>query len=162
MLRVNREEYATLAAPTQDRPGRNKDGEIADQMRSFLVPDSFKESESKNVDKERFINIMFALECSNGDVWLFIDHSRLMRFEVHSRGTDWSDDDVRLESEVRVFLGQILYIAADSCRRCGAVHLTGSTGLRHFKRLLDHKRPCVCGGSRCCESTCHARLREAC
>lgn len=104
VLRVTREDYAMLAAPSQDRPGRNKDGEIADQMRSFLVPDNFKEPGSKKVDRDRFINIMFALECSNGDVWLFIDHSRLMRFEVHSRGEDWTEDDVQLESEVGVSL----------------------------------------------------------
>lgn len=104
VVKVTADQYAQMAHPSRDVPGPNKNKEAAARMRSFSVPNTFKDPNSPKPTADRHLNIMMALQCNNGDVWLFIDHTRLMRFEVHSRGTDWTAKDLFLDSDVSLTL----------------------------------------------------------
>lgn len=100
MVKVSKDQYAELTAPTQDMPGPNADPLVAEQMRSFLLPDSFKDKQSRNYDEDRCLNLFMAIRCSNDHVYLFCDHARLIRIEVYSRGEPWTANDLRLGGEV--------------------------------------------------------------
>jgi hypothetical protein len=92
------EDYALLTAPCQHISGTNKDH--SEIMTSFQIPDKFKDPKSVNPDGLRRMNILLAMECSNGDVWLFIDHNRLIRFDIISQNEPWTSSDLAVDSKV--------------------------------------------------------------
>ena len=71
-------------------------------MRSFAIPNEFKDIDSAQYDELRRLNVFFALECTDGNVWLFVDHVRLIRFHIISRGEQWTAEDLHVTSPVRV------------------------------------------------------------
>ena len=100
VLPVSSQDYAAFAAPSQDIPGTNKSKQKANKMRSFAVPDQYKEDKSTNADNLRRLNIFLAVVGSDGMVWLFVDHVRLIRFHVVSRGSPWTAQDLEPQSPV--------------------------------------------------------------
>ncbi|KAI0681756.1 hypothetical protein BC835DRAFT_1425269 [Cytidiella melzeri] len=100
VMKVTANDFEKIAGRSQDIEGPNSDQDKASQMRSFAIPDGYKDPMSVNPDALSRLNIFLVLECSNGDVWLFVDHVRLIRFEVHSRHTEWEAEDLALASEV--------------------------------------------------------------
>lgn len=100
-MRVSSEDYAELANPSQDVPGSNKTKSKAQKMRSFAIPERYKASKSSKPAELRRLNIFLAIPCSDGMVWLFVDHVRLIRFHVISRGVPWTSEDLQPHSEVR-------------------------------------------------------------
>ncbi|KAI0086221.1 hypothetical protein BDY19DRAFT_1059081 [Irpex rosettiformis] len=100
VMPVSSEDYAAFAAQSQDIPGPNKSKQKANKMRSFAIPDQYKETQSTKADDLRRLNIFLAAVCSDGTVWLFVDHLRLIRFHVISRGEPWTAKDLEVESSV--------------------------------------------------------------
>lgn len=103
VLPVSSDDYAAFAAQSQDVPGPNKSKQKAKKMRSFAVPDQYKEDKSTKPAALRHLNIFLAIACSDGTAWLFVDHVRLIRFHVVSRAQPWTAKDLELESPVSTY-----------------------------------------------------------
>ncbi|KAI0336961.1 hypothetical protein BDW22DRAFT_1433702 [Trametopsis cervina] len=100
VMSVTAAQYLAVAARSQDVDGPSQTKSKAKKMRSFLVPDQFKDPQSHRPEETRRLNIFLAIECSDDNVWLFVDHSRLIRFHVISRGKQWTTADVEENSPV--------------------------------------------------------------
>lgn len=98
VMSVSTADYRAIAARSQDIPGA--DGEDPEQQRSFAIPDQYKDPQSAHPEALRHLNIFLALECSDDTVWLFVDHTRLIRFHVVSRGLPWTAADLNPDSQV--------------------------------------------------------------
>lgn len=101
-MKVTASDFHSLTAHSQDVPGPNKDVKKGSKMRSFAIPNQFKDSNIPSGDELRRLNILFALECTDDNVWLFVDHVRLIRFHIVSRGHVWNADDLEATSPVSI------------------------------------------------------------
>lgn len=100
VLRISATDFAEITAPKQDIPGPNSNPSKAEKMRSFELPERFKDPDSSDLNKLRRINIFMAIECDDDTVWLFLDFARLIRFHIVSRGRPWTANCLQADSLV--------------------------------------------------------------
>ena len=127
---------------SKDCPGRNKDGEKSEIMRSFIVPSCLTTPEARQLKQEQTINI-FAAFVGLRDTFIVTDHSRLLRMHIMILPRCFTQRDLEPESEVRAF--PLLYVihsgveAIDiSCgRSCGRL-TTVLIGSLNVQQLNEH------------------------
>ncbi|KAI0772214.1 hypothetical protein BC629DRAFT_1702289 [Irpex lacteus] len=100
VMSVSTADYRAIAARSQDVPGTGGEDDDTEQPRSFAIPDQYKDPQSAHPEALRRLNIFFAFECSDDTVWLFVDHTRLIRFHVFSRGVPWTAADLNPDSQI--------------------------------------------------------------
>ncbi|PIL36895.1 hypothetical protein GSI_00585 [Ganoderma sinense ZZ0214-1] len=88
---------------SKDCPGKNKDGEKSEIMRSFIVPPALTTPAARQLKQEQTINI-FAAFVGPKDTFIFTDHSRLLRMHVMVLTRSFLERDLEPESELWPFL----------------------------------------------------------
>ncbi|KAF9049376.1 hypothetical protein BDZ89DRAFT_1057739 [Hymenopellis radicata] len=83
---------------TCDTPGPNLDRKKAQRLRSFRVPEHFRELHSNPSTKDRLLTVMAAF-VGVKHAFLIVDHSRLVRFHIQSRNEVWTAEDLSPNSK---------------------------------------------------------------
>ncbi|KAM5531772.1 hypothetical protein V8D89_014542 [Ganoderma adspersum] len=88
---------------SKDCPGKNKDGEKSEIMRSFIVPTCLTTLEARQLNQEQTINIFTAF-VGLRDTFIVTDHSRLLRMHIMILSRSFTQHDLQPESELWPFL----------------------------------------------------------
>ena len=99
MICVRRDDYERIIA--DDCPGSNKSKAKADKMCSFIIPDDLTIPYARDKRAPQTIVIMGAIVCDHV-AFLFVDFSRMIRFDIYRLDRAWTQGDLTPGSEVQV------------------------------------------------------------
>ncbi|TBU51721.1 hypothetical protein BD310DRAFT_833714 [Dichomitus squalens] len=96
MVCVRREDYERIIM--NDCPGSNKSKAKAEKMRSFTIPDDLTVPYARDKRAPQTIVIMGAIVCDHV-AFLFVDFSRMIRFDIYRLDRAWTQADLTPESQ---------------------------------------------------------------
>ena len=107
MFAIRRDHYERIVA--HDCPGANRNVSKAAKMRSFIVPEDLTIPYARNNAGSQTLVIMAAVVCEHV-AFVFVDFSRMIRFDIIRLNRDWVPSDLVPGSPVCfVFLSPICH-----------------------------------------------------